>query len=235
MHGIDFITVSRNPERVAALERSISLSLGPIIPSQLTVVDGNQHDLFTGYNAGIAKTSAEILVFVHDDVSLMCNSLAFGRPVQMLLQDQHCGFIGTVGSRLLDRTGTWWGDELPPQQAAMVSRGMIFQRGNNEFGMRTYVWPAGAADFGQVLVIDGLFLMCHRRTIEKINGFDSAGFKGFHYYDIDTTFRAHQLGLRNYVAPIPMLHESRGSYGEEWDKNRKIFVEKHKAALPVSL
>jgi GT2 family glycosyltransferase len=235
MHGIDFITVSRNPERVASLQRSISLAVADLIPSQLTVIDGNQHDLFTGYNAGIAQTSAEVLVFVHDDVTLMCNALALGRPLQMLLQDKYCGFIGAVGARVVDSTGTWWGEDKPQQEAIRVSRGMVLQRGNNEFGIRAYVWPAGAADFGQVIVVDGLFLMCHRQTIQQLNGFDSATYKGFHYYDIDTTFRAHQLGLRNYVAPIPMLHESRGKYDEVWDASRKIFVEKHKAALPCSL
>jgi GT2 family glycosyltransferase len=234
MPVIDFITVSRTPQRVQLLQQSLGLSLGTIVPHQLIVIDGNSHDLFTGYNAGAAKATADVLAFIHDDVQLLGNALTFGRPLQ-LLQDPSIGFIGAAGSRILDTTGAWWGGNLTRQQTFANCRGMVLHAAQNEFGIHALVWPGGSAEFGQVLVVDGVFLMCHRRTFDRLGGFDAATFKGFHFYDVDITFRAHQQGLKNLVAPIPMLHASTGNYGPEWEASRRVFVEKHKRALPASL
>ena len=203
-------------------------------PFQLTVIDGNTHDLFTGYNAAAAKTTGEILIFIHDDVQLLCNPLAFGRPLQ-LLQNETTGFIGAAGSRILESTGQWWGGNLTREQTYANCRGMIFHGAQNDFGIHALIWPGGAAEFGQIMVVDGVMLMCHRRTFDRVNGFDSATYQGFHFYDVDTTFRAHQMGLKNYAAPLPLLHGSLGRYDEAWEKNRAIFAEKYRAVLPCGL
>ena len=234
MHSIDFITLSRDAARVKKLERSIDLAMGPAFAWKLTVVDGNQHDLFTGYNAGAAQTTADIMVFVHDDVQFMGNAMTFGRPFE-LLNDPSTGFIGIVGARNLMTSGVWWSDASTPQQARAQCRGMVINPQPNAFGMHAFVWPGRTAEYGQVIALDGVMLMCHRRTFESLNGLDSQNFTGFHFYDIDTTFRAHLLGLKNYAAPIPLLHGSLGNYTEQWHANRLIFIEKHKAALPCSL
>jgi hypothetical protein len=78
---LEFITVSRTPQRVQSLRQSLALATAGAMPHQLTVIDGNTHDLFTGYNAGAAQTTGEILIFIHDDVQLLANPLAFGRPL----------------------------------------------------------------------------------------------------------------------------------------------------------
>jgi hypothetical protein len=234
MSTIDFITVSRTPERVNTLRQSINFAMGGAIPFQLTVMDGTKYDLFSGYNAAAERTRGEVLIFIHDDVQLLANPLAFGKPLQ-LLQNPDTGFIGAAGSRILDTTGAWWGGNLTPQQTFQNCRGMIFHAAQNEFGIHALTWPGGSAEFGQVLVVDGVMLMCHRRTIKRLNGFDGSAYRGFHFYDVDTTFRAHQLGLKNFVAPLPLLHASLGRYDEAWEKNRRIFAEKYKADLPKTL
>src|SRR5687768_891880 len=71
---IDFITVSKDPVRVAALERSLHATFGPPGVWRLTPIDGAAHDLFTGYNAGAAQTSHDLLAFLHDDVLLLSNA-----------------------------------------------------------------------------------------------------------------------------------------------------------------
>ena len=52
---------------------------------------------------------------------------------------------------------------------------------------------------------------------------------------LSATFRAHQLGLKNYAAPLPLLHPSLGKYDEVWEKTRAIFAEKYKVVLPCKL
>lgn len=234
MTPVEFITVSRTPQRVQSLQQSIGLAMAGAFAHQLTVIDGNTDDLFTGYNAAAAKTSGEILVFIHDDVQLLANALAFARPFQ-LLQNLDTGFIGAAGSRILDTTGAWWGGTLTKEQTFQNCRGQIFHAAQNEFGIHGLIWPGGSAEFGQVLVVDGVMLMCHRRTFNRVNGFDANTYKGFHFYDVDTTFRAHQLGLKNFAAPLPLLHASLGKYDEKWERNRAIFAEKFKAELPRKL
>jgi hypothetical protein len=234
MNPIEFITLSRNPQRVQTLAQSIDLALRGVYPHRLTVVDGNRYDLFSGYNFGAAQTTGEILVFIHDDVQLICNALPLGKPLE-LLQNPETGFIGAAGSRILDTTGAWWGGNLTREKTFSSCRGLIFHTANNPFSIHGLVWPGGTANFGQVIVVDGVLLMCHRRTFDRLNGFDSATFGGFHFYDVDTTFRAHQLGLKNYAAPLPFIHGSLGNYGEAWEKNRKIFADKYKSLLPAEI
>lgn len=234
MTPLEFITVSKTPQRIELLGQSIALAMGTAFTYRLTAIDGNTHDLFTGYNAGAAQTTGEILIFIHDDARLLCNALAFGRPLQLLL-DAHTGFIGAAGSRLLDTTGMWWAGNLSREESLKNCRGLIFHPDTNEFGIHAKNWPGGRALFGQVLVVDGVLLMCHRRVFDHLQGFDAGTYQGFHFYDVDTTFRAHQLGLKNYAAPLPLLHLSSGKYDEAWEKNRAIFAEKHKAVLPCKL
>jgi len=233
---ISFISVSNDAAKLANLERSIEAMLPNRADWQMTAVDGAQHDIFTGYNAGAASSSGEILVFLHHDVALMANAVALQRPLSMLA-DSGTGFIGVAGAIRLNAAGTWWGD-VPQAQVMAGCRGLVGcpDRTNplNPFGMNFLAWP-GPAAFGRVLVVDGVFLMCHRRTFDGLKGFDSQTFQGFHFYDVEMTFRAHLAGLRNYVAPIPMYHASTGNYDAKWEATRQVFVGKYAGKLPCHL
>ncbi len=233
---IEFICVSNDAAKVAILERTIHAAFPDRSQWHLTAVDGKVHDIFSGYNAGAAKAAAEALVFLHHDVALIANSIAFERPLRML-EDASTGFIGVAGAVRLNAAGTWWGD-MPQPQVMASCRGFVGcpdkTNPHNPFGMNFLAWP-GPAVFGRVLVVDGVFLMCHRRTFDRLGGFDDKTFKGFHFYDIDISFRAHLAGLKNYVAPIPMFHDSTGNYDQVWDATRQLFVKKFTGKLPHQL
>lgn len=233
---LEFICVSNNPAKAASLQRSIAASFPAPGAHQFTCIDGNAHDLFKGYNAGAAQSSADILVFLHHDVTLLANAMAFEHPLR-LLEDAGTGFIGVAGAVRLNAMGTWWGD-VPQQQVMAGCRGMVGApdkiNPHNPFAMNFLAWP-GPAVFGRVLVVDGVFLMCHRRTFDRLGGFDQETFTGFHFYDIDISLRAHFAGLKNYVAPIPMYHASTGNYDQVWDAARQKFLQKFAGRLPVQL
>ncbi len=89
--------------------------------------------------------------------------------------------------------------------------------------------------FGQVVAIDGVLMICHRRTFQALNGFDNQTFTGFHFYDIDISFRAALSGRTNWVAPIPLMHDSKGVFGAAWETNRQKFVRKFAGNLPAAL
>jgi GT2 family glycosyltransferase len=235
---IDFVTVSRDGGRVARLERSLHAALGGSegVPWKLQVVDGERYDLFEGYNTGAARSCSDILVFLHDDVIVLGNRVALERPLAFL-EDAATGFIGTMGATRLNVLGAWWGD-LPKAQVLSYCRGAVATPDSgapNAFGMISQVWPGEIAAYGQVLVVDGTFLMCRRQAFETLGGFDAHTFQGFHFYDVDITLRAHLAGMRNYVAPIPIFHESFGTYDQTWEDQRQKFVQKWAGQLPVAL
>jgi hypothetical protein len=202
---------------------------GTSLTWNLIVLDGTQHDLFCGYNLGAKQGMGEVLAFVHDDVTILANRLTVQRPME-LLQETSTGFIGVAGSRVLREDACWWKGDL----AIDGPRGMAAHLEDNEFGLHCNIWPIskGAAHFGRVVVLDGVFLMCHRNTWERLGGFDATTYQGFHFYDIDITFRATLSGFINYAAPILLFHKGKALPGAEWDANRRIFIKKFGKFLP---
>lgn len=231
---IDFITLSRRKDVPKQLASSIAMMMLQMHPWNLTVIDGDKHDLFTGYNRGAAETKGEFLAFVHDDVQFLGNPLTMARPLKCL-ENPQCGFVGIAGSRILRDDGCWWAQNTSIEVLANC-RGMVAHTAEGEFGLKFNVWPPGSAYFGQVLVMDGVLLMCHRRTFEALGGFDEKNYTGFHFYDIDITFRAAmELKRVNLVAPIPLLHLSPGNTQSEWEANRDIFIRKFGHLLPAKI
>lgn len=105
---LDFITLSRDPGKVQQLTDGIEACMhGAGQEWNLQVVDGHQHDLFSGYNAGAEQTDGEILIFIHDDVQLLGNRHALRLPLE-LLQDPSTGFVGVAGSRTVLTDGGLW-------------------------------------------------------------------------------------------------------------------------------
>ena len=228
--AISFITVSQRPEMVQKLEASLRAATGGIT-WELTVVDGRLHDLFRGYNRGAKQSRADRLVFLHDDVQLMGNALTWERPLK-LVDDPAVGFIGIAESRRLEAWGTWWGGNLTQEETFGSCRGMVWYPAEDDSGVKVNCWPSNMALFGRVLVVDGTFLLCHCRTFDALRGFDEQTFQGYHFYDVDITFRAALAGLINHVAPIPLLHASMGRYDFQWQAARQIFAKKYAAVLP---
>ncbi|HLN28151.1 MAG TPA: glycosyltransferase [Gemmataceae bacterium] len=230
---LDFITLSRDPGKVQQLTDGIEACMhGAGQEWNLQVVDGHQHDLFSGYNAGAEQTDGEILIFIHDDVQLLGNRHALRLPLE-LLQDPSTGFVGVAGSRTVLTDGGLW----CRRETIAETRGMAGHPSpENEFGLHWNVWPhISCAVFGRVAVLDGVMLMCHRRTFDKLGGFAAGCYQGFHFYDIDITFRAALAQLANYAVPFPLFHASVGFPDEEWEANRLIFVSRFGSFLPFTV
>lgn len=225
---ISFVTVSKDKSKFDGLRSNLEGIFQSHPGFEFIVCDGTEHDIFTGYNAGAAEAKNEVLAFLHDDVRLWCSASVFEKPME-LLKKPFTGFIGAAGTRMLPKDGCWW---KSPEKS---TRGMVAHPDENEFGVHWNVWPHQAAQFGEVAICDGVFLLCHRRTFDRLGGFDAETYKGFHLYDIDITLRARLEGLVNYVAPIPLFHNSVGRTNDNWEENRKIFARKFEKYLPYNL
>jgi hypothetical protein len=84
-----------------------------------------------------------------------------------------------------------------------------------------------------VVVIDGLFMAIDCNNIE--HQFDE-DFKGYHFYDLPIVFDNVLSGYNAGVTTdIRILHKSIGMTNQQWEENRKQFVEKYKDELPFSI
>ena len=75
--------------------------------------------------------------------------------------------------------------------------------------------------------LDGVFLAVRREAALGL-GFDAATFDGFHFYDLDFSYRAHRAGLRVGIAlDLLIWHASKGGYASpQWQTYKDRFLDK---------
>ena len=87
-----------------------------------------------------------------------------------------------------------------------------------------HIVPCFPKQILQVCCLDGVFFSCHRKRI--LTKFDEK-IEGFHFYDVDFSFSNHLLGVKlGVVFDVKITHKSIGMTNDEWEENRKKFVEK---------
>jgi glycosyltransferase involved in cell wall biosynthesis len=88
-------------------------------------------------------------------------------------------------------------------------------------------------ELDDVVLVDGLFIVINKNNIkEKFN----EGIGGFHFYDVDFSFRNFIEGVKiGVMYDVRVTHKSVGQTNEQWEKNREVFAEKYKEVLPVKV
>lgn len=196
-----------------------------------TVIQENHESIFTGYEDGIVKAKQnfdlrddDILVFCHDDITILSNYPTFKFALEYSLEKfKDVGFVGVAGTRKLDENCVWWAQHLWQQG---YHRGSLYHGKNIFTANFTLYTPPGKDHEREVIVLDGVFLACKVSTIDKVKWIKPDTFKGnWDFYDLYTTWRARRLGFRNYVIPITILHNSSGELVGRtgWEENRKEF------------
>jgi hypothetical protein len=176
---------------------------------------GDAASLAEAYNRALALSHGEILIFSHDDVEPLTADLA--SPIQRHLATYD--IIGVAGTTRL--VAPRWFDAGPIHTHGVVAHPYE----NNSFVVSIYGIRARAVP--NIQALDGLFLACRRDAVEKVR-WDAQTFPGFHLYDIDFTFRAHQMGLNlAVVVDIPLLHMSHGRFDASWQPHADAFLKKH--------
>ena len=174
--------------------------------------------LASAYNWAARRASGEVVVFSHDDVDIVSANLVPALREAM----QSLDVVGVAGtSRVVD---AYW-----PRAGAPYLHGWMASPGPdgytvNVYGVDALVTPALEA-------LDGMFFAAKPEVLERVR-FDEATFDGFHGYDIDFTFRAHEAGFRvGTSAAVALIHASAGGFGAEWARYAERFAAKHRAAL----
>lgn len=88
-------------------------------------------------------------------------------------------------------------------------------------------------ELDDVVLVDGLFIVINKKNIKK-NFNEEIG--GFHFYDVDFSFRNFIEGVKiGVMYDVRVTHKSIGQTNEQWEKNREVFAEKYKDVLPVKV
>jgi len=178
--------------------------------------------LAEGYNRGLRRARGDIVIFSHDDILILDSD--FGQKISHRMQN--FDILGFAGTRLVIAE-SWWCAGFPWLFGAIAH---IFGKTLSLNVWNPELWPV--AD--DIQGLDGLCIMARREVAEEI-GFDESTFDGFHLYDLDFSFSAWRAGKKLGVCcDIPVIHASMGGYGKEHAHYGRLFIEKHKDALPAN-
>ena len=175
------------------------------------------------YNDGLEKSVNDIVVFIHDDLEFETKNLT-PKIIKLFDRNPEYGILGLAGTDNL-LSGQWWEDKDSMQgQVGHIN------------GDKRYV-SKYSKSFGdtikEVTVIDGLFMMVHKKRIKKT--FDTQ-FEGFHFYDLPICLLNHLEGVKiGVTTKIKLYHKSIGEVDKKWRKNKLFFEALYEKYLPLKV
>jgi len=174
--------------------------------------------LASAYNWAARRAAGEIVVFSHDDVEIVSADLVPALRHAFASLD----VVGVVGTSLV--VDAYW-----PRAGAPHLHGWMASPGPD--GYTVNVYGVDAAVTPGLEALDGAFFATRAEVLGRVR-FDETTFDGFHGYDVDFTFRAHEAGFRvGTCAAIALIHASAGSFGSDWARYAEKFAAKHRTAL----
>ncbi len=187
-----------------------------------------KNSIFDAYTSALKENdilAKDRVIMCHDDIEILMEPDMFNKIIDDSLTPK-TGFLGIAGAKRLNKTACWWhglGREYPHTESFL--QGMVFHGSSINDCYPTYY-----GGFGEVEVLDGLFLVTTGATLYNINTKMPKDFVGkWDFYDIYYTYQAQLKGRKNKVVPIPVLHHSfgDGALKEDWDANRQAFIRKY--------
>jgi hypothetical protein len=220
MRRVSIIVCSINPEKFARVCVNYHALLRDIPHEIIGIHDAKS--LCEGYNRGIQKANGEILVFSHDDIEIVTPDFAF----KLLSYLDRFDLIGTAGTTQL--MGPAWVYSGWPH-----IHGQVGFHNSVTGNLIVQYYGVNGPCAGNAQAMDGVFLATRRHVFDHVR-FDQANFDGWHLYDVDFTFSAHLAGYRAAVCnDICVIHDSRGDWGEDWQRYAHVFMGKHGDKLPI--
>lgn len=218
MISVVFSTRKDNPDYINHIKKTIGVRDYEIIQ----IVNEGKYSLTEAYNKGLKDSNNDIVAFIHDDLIL---PEKWGKKMLNHFNESDYGILGVAGTTDLPESGMWWQDNTK-----MI--GIVKHSHNGKTWENKY-----SASFGkeiiQSVIVDGLFFVVDKNRIKKDFNED---IKGFHLYDIDFTFNNHINDVKvGVVFDVRIIHKSIGQTNQQWEDNRKQFVEIYKEYLPHNL
>ncbi len=211
---ISIVVCSIDDAKLARMRTSFTRALG--VREHEFVVIRDARSLSEAYTRALGLCRHELVVFSHDDVEI-ASAGAF-EAIEAALGA--CDIVGVAGSRRVTGPAVMWAGH--PHVHGWVAHPAKDAPGHWE--ALYFSLECGQLDGMQAL--DGL-MFATRRALALRVGFDAQAFDGFHFYDLDFTYRAHRAGLRLAVSTdVIAIHASAGDFGDAWKRYAERFAAK---------
>ena len=220
MITIAFSTRKIDNNFVELLKKSSGISNPEIIP----VENNGQFSLTEVYNKILNDSKNDIVILCHDDIYF--DSKNWGQKIlNHFKRNPDYGVLGLAGSTQLPSSAKWWED-------FSKMRGIV----NHEHGGKKWeskYSPSLGNQIDDAVLVDGLFIVINKNNIKQTFNEE---IKGFHFYDVDFSFRNFINNVKiGVMYDVRVTHKSIGETNEQWEKNREIFAEKYKDVLPIKV
>lgn len=211
--SLSVIIPSRDDSRFAAVDAAYEKAFADWAHQRIRVKGASS--MYEAWSRGFDHSDGEILIFSHDDIAFAVPDFAARLADAMKDSD----IVGVAGTTRVSGPALLWSGH-PFLHGAIVHRAdgpLPYQ-----FGLLSLRGPRIGAAEG----LDGVFIAARRDWVQRVR-FDPQGFTGFHFYDLDFTFRARQLGARITIAnDLALVHASRGTVDDAWTAARAAFAAK---------
>ncbi len=211
--SLSVVVVSADDGRFAAVDAEYERAFAAWPHERIRIADARS--MYDGYARGFLRSRGDIVVFSHDDLRFAVPDFA-ARLADAMRDFDMVGVAGTT----------------------RVSGPSLLGSGHPHlFGTITHA-PEGASDFefsvlslrgpriGGAEGLDGVFIAARRELVQRL-GFDGERFDGFHFYDLDFSYRAHLSGARvGIAADLGLIHRSRGAADVRWAAAQRAFADK---------
>lgn len=202
---------------------SMEHTVGPTWDIEMVEVVGAK-SMGSGYNEGTKRATSDILMFTHSDVTSWANKLCWDAVVSKVL-DFNTGFVGVAGTVMMPKSGAWW-NKLADEDEL---RGSVAHVSEDKSMMHQSTYGR----YGRAAVMDGVMLITTKRVLENTGSWWDN--ETFHFYDVEMTARANQMGFKNYVMPFPILRGSKGKIDSAWIEARSKFLNLPNLKWPIWL
>lgn len=213
---VGFCTVQ--PERAERARASLARALAPAAVT-FDVID-DARSLAEAFNRILDRATGDVVVLCHDDIEVLDASIHDALADALAVAD----LAGVVGAERVTGPAVLWAGH------PYLHGGIAYPRDGGRIDATLFSLRRGVA--GGMRALDGVFVALGPRA--RALRFDAATFDGFHFYDLDFTWRAYRQGLRLAVATgIHLAHLSEGDFGDSWQRYAERFRSRHPALAGV--
>jgi glycosyltransferase involved in cell wall biosynthesis len=220
MITIGFSTRKIDSEFVNLLKKTCGVSNPQIIP----IENEGKYSLPEAYNMILEQATNDIVVLCHDDIYF--DSKNWGSKIlKHFKRSPEYGILGLAGSTQLPESAKWWED-------FSKMKGIVNHEHEGKKWESKYSASLGN-QIEDVVLVDGLFIILNKKNIKQTFNEE---IKGFHFYDVDFSFRNFIEDVKiGVIYDVRVTHKSIGQTNDEWEQNRIKFAEKNKVLLPVKI
>lgn len=225
---ISVVVCSINAGLASQLENNISHTIG--VPFEIIILNNNveKQSINYIYNKGAGMAKFNTVCFLHEDIII--HTPDWGNKLLNLFTDNpNIGLIGIAGSKYKSKTNSGWYTNSKDFDCCMITH--LDYSGNES---KVYLNPEPGSRLQEVVVLDGVF-MCTRKSVWEEIKFDADLLKGFHFYDIDFSFRVSRKYAAVVSFEIDITHLTMGGdFGDNWIHHSELWHQKYADLLPVS-